>query len=99
MAERPSLLEVERAEEFSPVKNATGVDSLESSKRDQILRACRWLEQAGVRVPRKSDGSPDAAVFIGPLFALCAEDVRLRVASIPKITPGSPIALDHSFDA
>jgi len=46
LAKNLRVLEVDRAEEFSPVKNLTGPDSLESAQRDQIRRACRWLEAA-----------------------------------------------------
>ncbi|MBI3833534.1 MAG: UDPGP type 1 family protein [Planctomycetes bacterium] len=94
LAERPLLLEVDRGEEFSPVKNATGVDSLESSKRDQVLRACRWLEVAGVSVPRNADGSPNATVSIGPFFALDSEDVRNRADRIPPISRGAEVVLE-----
>jgi UDP-N-acetylglucosamine/UDP-N-acetylgalactosamine diphosphorylase len=50
MARNPLLLEVDRAEEFSPVKNVSGADSLETSHRDQIARAIHWLDQAGINV-------------------------------------------------
>jgi UDP-N-acetylglucosamine/UDP-N-acetylgalactosamine diphosphorylase len=46
-AKNPLILEADRKEEFSPVKNMTGVDSLESSQQDQIKRAKRWLKNAG----------------------------------------------------
>ncbi|MEK7325363.1 MAG: UDPGP type 1 family protein, partial [Chloroflexota bacterium] len=65
-AKNPLVLEVDRAEEFSPVKNLTGVDSLESAKRDQVRRACRWLEVAGVSIPRGLDGEPNVTVAISP---------------------------------
>ncbi|MFP6892720.1 MAG: hypothetical protein VCA18_03145, partial [Opitutales bacterium] len=47
LAKNPLILEADRLEEFSPVKNKRGVDSLESSQADQIKRAKRWLENAG----------------------------------------------------
>lgn len=50
LAQNPIILEADRAEEFSPVKNKTGVDSLESSQKDQIAKASRWLKEAGVKV-------------------------------------------------
>ena len=62
MARNALVLEVDRAEEFSPVKNATGVDSVETSRRDMIRRAARRLEQAGVVVPRNAAGEPDATI-------------------------------------
>jgi UDP-N-acetylglucosamine/UDP-N-acetylgalactosamine diphosphorylase len=46
------VYETDRVEEFAPIKNATGVDSVESSKALQTARAARWLEAAGVKVPR-----------------------------------------------
>ena len=47
LAKNPLILEADRSEEFSPVKNMTGVDSLESSQADQVKRAKRWLANAG----------------------------------------------------
>ncbi|MBU0719337.1 MAG: UDPGP type 1 family protein [Planctomycetes bacterium] len=94
LAGNPLVLEVERAEEFSPVKNATGVDSLETSQRDQVRRACRWLEQAGVDVPRKPDGEPAVTVVILPSFALDAADVRAKKDRLPMLEPGDSVVLE-----
>ena len=94
LAENPLVLQVDRAEEFSPVKNPTGVDSLESSRRDQIARACRWLEAAGIRVPRKGNGQPDVVVAIAPSFATCAEDVRSKRGRVPSLRPGDCVLLE-----
>ena len=47
LAKNPLLLEADRSEEFSPVKNMTGVDSLESSQAAQVKRAKRWLKNVG----------------------------------------------------
>ncbi|MCH7993720.1 MAG: hypothetical protein IIB57_04655, partial [Planctomycetes bacterium] len=76
LARTPLLLEVDRAEEFSPVKNAKGQDSLETAVRDQIRRAARWLEAAGVEIPRKADGEPNVTIEIAPAYALEADDVK-----------------------
>jgi len=95
LARNPLLLEVDRAEEFSPVKNLTGADSLESSKRDQVARACRWLESAGVDVPRRPDGEPDMTVAISPLFALDEEDVWAKRGRVPVLTPGDAVYLEE----
>ncbi|NQZ60354.1 MAG: UDPGP type 1 family protein, partial [Lentisphaeraceae bacterium] len=52
MAKNPLILETERLEEFSPVKNKTGVDSLDSSQADQIKRAQKWLSEIGFTIPQ-----------------------------------------------
>jgi len=75
LAEKSIILEIERAEQFGPIKNATGVDSLESSQRLQVERAARWLERAGLTIPRKADGTADATIEISPLFALDPEEL------------------------
>lgn len=93
LAKNPLLLEIDRAEEFSPVKNATGVDSLESSRRDQNLRACRWLEGAGVKVPRGTDGAPTVTVTIAPTFALDPEDLGAKRNTISNLKPGDRVVL------
>jgi UDP-N-acetylglucosamine/UDP-N-acetylgalactosamine diphosphorylase len=94
LANKPLVLAVDRAEEFSPVKNATGVDSLETSQRDQVRRACRWLEAAGVKVPRKPDGEPGVTVAISPAFALDAEDVATHRDRLPPLSPGDELYIE-----
>lgn len=94
LAGNPLLLEVDRAEEFSPVKNAGGRDSLETARRAQTARACRWLEAAGVKVPRKPDGHPDVTVAISPLFALDAADIETRIDQIPTLVPGGAVYIE-----
>ena len=94
LAKSPLLLAVDRAEEFSPVKNATGVDSLATSRRDQNERACRWLAAAGVTLPRKPDGTPDVTVTIMPSFALDAEDIAQQIHRIPRCCPDDWILLE-----
>jgi UDP-N-acetylglucosamine/UDP-N-acetylgalactosamine diphosphorylase len=44
LAENPLVLEIERSEEFAPIKNASGSDSLESSHELQLARAQKWLK-------------------------------------------------------
>ncbi|MCH8967009.1 MAG: UDPGP type 1 family protein [Planctomycetes bacterium] len=94
LAKSPLVLEVARAEEFSPVKNLTGIDSLETAWRDQLLRTCRWLESAGVTIPRKPNGDPDVALAISPLFALDAEEVRRKRDRLPTLRAGDVIYIE-----
>jgi UDP-N-acetylglucosamine/UDP-N-acetylgalactosamine diphosphorylase len=91
-AEKSLVYETDRVEEFAPIKNATGADSVESSKKLQTLRAARWLEAAGVRVPRNSAGEPDCVIELSPLTALAPEDLKSKAASI-RIEAGAKVAL------
>jgi len=78
MCQKSIVYETDRIEEFAPIKNATGVDSVESSKEIQTQRAARWLEKAGVKVTRTSDGKPDCVIELSPRTAMCAEDLKGR---------------------
>ncbi|MCC6322382.1 MAG: UTP--glucose-1-phosphate uridylyltransferase [Phycisphaerales bacterium] len=86
LCERSVVLETDRTEEFAPIKNATGADSPESCSRIQTERAARWLEAAGVKVPRKPDGSPDCVLEISPRRATTAEELKAgeRPASVER---------------
>lgn len=94
MAEHSVILQTLRAEEFAPVKNATGTDSAEVTRRMMIERAAHWLEQAGVPVPRKADGTPDCLLEIAPSFALCADDVKAKTDKVPPIKPGEALYIE-----
>lgn len=86
------VLETDRAEEFAPIKNATGVDSVETSHRLQSRRAARWLRAAGVDVPLDEKGDPRCTLELSPLTALEPDD--LRAARLPRqIAQGASIAL------
>lgn len=86
LAERWVAMETSRAEEFAPLKNATGADS-PATVHDAMLRLhARWLEEAGVSVPRSADGKPTHPIEISPLFALDAAQCRDKVSPSMKIT-------------
>jgi len=74
LCERSLILETDRIDEFAPIKNASGTDSLESCARIQTERAARWLEAAGVAVPRNADGEPECTLEISPIAAMTAEE-------------------------
>lgn len=76
LARASIVLETDRVEEFAPIKNATGVDSVESCRQIQTARACRWLERAGVKIPYAADGRPDCVVELSPLTAMYPEDLK-----------------------
>jgi UDP-N-acetylglucosamine/UDP-N-acetylgalactosamine diphosphorylase len=86
LARKVLLVETSRFEEFEPLKNAEGENSPVTVRRAMIELHARWLEQAGVHVPRQPDGVPVHPVEIGPLYALDSEEVRDRVADMEAIT-------------
>ena len=67
-ASNPVVIETERAEDFSPVKNAEGVDSPLSCKQDQLKQAARWLKELGEVVPVDAQGLPLVSIEISPFF-------------------------------
>ncbi len=67
-ARNPVVIETARADDFSPVKNAEGVDSPASCRADQLRQYARWLKSAGASLPTDSTGLPDFALEVSPLF-------------------------------
>lgn len=67
-----ACLEVERSEEFSPLKNAagTGEDDPDTSKRDIMQQGARWLKDAGAIVVSESD---QTGVEVSPLISYGGE--------------------------
>ena len=70
LAERSMILETLREEEFAPVKNASGVDSVESSQTlvSNLFRS--WLQKRKIHIPEKVK-----VIEISPLAAVEAEDL------------------------
>jgi len=91
LASKSVILQTIRSEEFAPTKNATGVDSAETTRKMMTARAAGWLESAGITIPRKPDGSVDCVLEIDPSFALEKEDIKEKVDQIPKIQPKSEV--------
>jgi UDP-N-acetylglucosamine/UDP-N-acetylgalactosamine diphosphorylase len=87
------ILETLRSEEFSPIKNANGTDSLSTSLHDQVRRWSTWMEKAGIQVPRDADGQVAAAIEISPLFADSAEELAAKVDRNLSLSTGQSFYL------
>jgi UDP-N-acetylglucosamine/UDP-N-acetylgalactosamine diphosphorylase len=95
LARRAVLLETSRAEEFSPVKNATGVDSVQTARRDMNRLAARWLDDAGLPISRAIDGEPDGLFEISPLYALDdAHLIERGVSGVQTPSAGSRLYIE-----
>jgi len=90
-ARAPVVIETRREEEFSPVKNATGIDSAETCERDQLSQWSRWAAAAGVAVPQADGGGKPAPFEVTPLFADSAAALAEAVArtGLDRIAPGT----------
>lgn len=72
--------EVERAEEFEPLKNKSGPYSPATVRRAQSERAARWLERAG-HAP-----APGVTYEISPLTALDPDELKAKLPGL-DLTP------------
>ncbi len=95
LAGRVMVLEGDRKSVFAPTKNATGVDSAESCRTMLVERNARWLEAAGVEVPRTADGQADVKIEIAPEAVLDSDDARAYAAGHAVTLPrGGEVVLD-----
>jgi UDP-N-acetylglucosamine/UDP-N-acetylgalactosamine diphosphorylase len=67
-AKNPVVIETDRADDFSPVKNAEGLDSPKSCAEDQLRQFTRWANAHGAAVPADATGLPPFAFEVSPLF-------------------------------
>ena len=73
------VMETKREEDFSPVKNRAGEDSPETARRDLTDMFGRWLEKAGVKIPRDKFNHVIGSIEISPLFALDEEELIRKI--------------------
>ena len=78
LANHPIVVETRRSHEFSPVKNAEGLDSPQTSREGQIRLATAWLKHAGAALTLDKEGLPPSAIEISPLFAFSEEQFSQR---------------------
>jgi UDP-N-acetylglucosamine/UDP-N-acetylgalactosamine diphosphorylase len=77
LARHSIVFEMRREEEFAPVKNLTGVDSVESSRKLMNNLCIEWLGKKGIKIPAEVE-----VIEISPLVAVEADD--LPVLQIPN---------------
>jgi UDP-N-acetylglucosamine/UDP-N-acetylgalactosamine diphosphorylase len=94
LAKNSVILQIRREQEFAPVKNATGIDSVETARQMMIARWAGWLEAAGAVVPRKADGTVDAKIEIAHSFATEPDELKDKAEAIPRLKPGGSIYLE-----
>lgn len=94
-ARNPVIIETLRADDFSPVKNATGKDSAETSREDQLRQWARWLKAAGEDLEVDESGLPEITFEISPLFADSEEAFTAKWKSLeqkPVVEEGTVLA-------
>ena len=85
------VIETRRPDDFSPVKNAEGVDSPRTAREDQLRQYARWLRAAGARIETDASGLPAVNVEVSPLFGVDEEsfaDSWKKLAPKPDVADG-----------
>jgi len=75
-AKKTVYLEIEREQEFSPLKNSEGENSPETVKRDLNINYARWLREAGYDIKVNKAGEPEIDIEISPLVSLSGENLK-----------------------
>jgi UDP-N-acetylglucosamine/UDP-N-acetylgalactosamine diphosphorylase len=90
LAKAPCIVEVCRADAFSPIKNADGEDSIATCRSDQLRKYARWVREAGGELPIDETGEPNISFEITPQFADNQDEFtrRWRDISNPCIEDG-----------
>ncbi len=83
-AHNPLVIETRRADDFSPVKNAEGADSPQTSRDDQLRQFARWANAAGANVAVDESGLPAVTFEMSPLFG---DDEASFAASWGRLEP------------
>jgi UDP-N-acetylglucosamine/UDP-N-acetylgalactosamine diphosphorylase len=91
-AANPVTIETLRSHDFSPVKNAEGLDSPQTCRDDQLRLWASWLAAAGSPLPTDASGLPNCQFEVSPLFADSAEAFAAKWATLdpkPTISDGT----------
>jgi UDP-N-acetylglucosamine/UDP-N-acetylgalactosamine diphosphorylase len=83
-AKNPLVIETSRADDFSPVKNAEGVDSPQSCRDDQRRQFARWLKANGATLSTDASGLPAVNLEIAPSFGYDEDSFAGAWARLPN---------------
>jgi UDP-N-acetylglucosamine/UDP-N-acetylgalactosamine diphosphorylase len=84
-------IETLREDDFSPVKNAEGVDSPRTCRDDLLRQYVRWLRSVGATVQTDASGLPAAPFEVSPTFGYDEDSFAASwagLASVPVIQSG-----------
>jgi UDP-N-acetylglucosamine/UDP-N-acetylgalactosamine diphosphorylase len=95
LADRWTIVETSRREEFVPLKNASGPDSPTTVLQAISNLAGDWLEKAGVSVRRQSNGDTTVPLEISPLYALDTEELAAKIP--PGLHIEGPLNLNEGM--
>ena len=90
-AKNPVVIETRRSDDFSPVKNAEGLDSPKTSRDDQLRQFARWLKANDAPITTNTSGLPDVTIEVSPLFGYDEDsfaDSWKKLAAKPQLRNG-----------
>jgi UDP-N-acetylglucosamine/UDP-N-acetylgalactosamine diphosphorylase len=90
-AKNPVIIETRREDDFSPVKNAEGLDSPKTCRDDQVRQFVRWLKANGASVPADATGLAPFAIEVSPTFGYDEDsfaDAWRKLSPKPEIKEG-----------
>jgi len=90
-SKNPVIIEALRREDFSPVKNAEGVDSPKTCREDLLRQYAKWALDQGAPLAVDGTGLPAAEFEVSPLFGYDDDsfaDAWRRLATKPAIAAG-----------
>lgn len=91
MARDPIVVETLRRDDFSPVKNAEGIDSPQTCHDDQLREWASWAKAAGIALETDDTGLPAFVFEVHPGFGYdCASFCRrVKADGIDRIDAGT----------
>ncbi len=94
-AKNPVIIETRREDDFSPVKNAEGVDSPATSRADQLRQFARWANAHGAALAVDDTGLPAVTFEVAPSFGYDEASFAASWAAAdptPQIEAGTVLA-------